>query len=36
MILNEVLAGAGLRIELAQDVGRKAVAGLAYDSRKVE
>jgi UDP-N-acetylmuramoyl-L-alanyl-D-glutamate--2,6-diaminopimelate ligase len=36
MILEEVLAGVPLRGELTRELGRVEVAGLAYDSRKVE
>ena len=36
MILEEVLAGVPLRHALGADVARSEVAGLAYDSRRVE
>ncbi len=36
MILEEVLAGVALRSEFAREIARLDVAGLAYDSRKVE
>jgi UDP-N-acetylmuramoyl-L-alanyl-D-glutamate--2,6-diaminopimelate ligase len=36
MILEEVLAGVALRGQLAREIAECGVAGLAYDSRKVE
>ncbi|MGA3204995.1 MAG: UDP-N-acetylmuramoyl-L-alanyl-D-glutamate--2,6-diaminopimelate ligase [Bryobacteraceae bacterium] len=36
MILEEVLAGVALRTALAPEIARADVAGLAYDSRRVE
>ncbi|MEQ1887192.1 MAG: UDP-N-acetylmuramoyl-L-alanyl-D-glutamate--2,6-diaminopimelate ligase [Bryobacteraceae bacterium] len=36
MTIREVLAGAGLLAELADEVGGTSVAGLEYDSRRVE
>jgi UDP-N-acetylmuramoyl-L-alanyl-D-glutamate--2,6-diaminopimelate ligase len=36
MILEEVLAGVALRSALAPEIARSNVAGLAYDSRRVE
>jgi UDP-N-acetylmuramoyl-L-alanyl-D-glutamate--2,6-diaminopimelate ligase len=36
MILKEVLAGVALRGVLAEEIARRDIAGLAYDSRKVE
>jgi UDP-N-acetylmuramoyl-L-alanyl-D-glutamate--2,6-diaminopimelate ligase len=36
MILEEVLAGVALREVLAEEIARWDIAGLAYDSRKVE